>query len=52
MLAINPDDEVVSEGYYVGRKRNISKPVTKSDVSGNEYASFSSITRSSGLFPA
>ena len=38
-----PDDEVINEGYNVARKRNISKPVTKSDVSGNEYASFSSI---------
>ncbi len=37
------DDEVVDEGYNVTRKRNISKPVTRSDVSGNEYASFSSI---------
>jgi TonB-dependent SusC/RagA subfamily outer membrane receptor len=37
------DDEVVNEGYNVSRKRNMAKPVTKSDVSGNEYASFSSI---------
>ena len=37
------DDEVVNEGYSVSRKRNITKPVTKTDVSGNEYASFSSI---------
>jgi TonB-dependent SusC/RagA subfamily outer membrane receptor len=37
------DDEVVNEGYNVSRKRNITKPITKTDVSGNEYASFSSI---------
>ncbi|MCX6260913.1 MAG: TonB-dependent receptor plug domain-containing protein [Bacteroidia bacterium] len=37
------DDEVVNEGYNVSRKRNITNPVTKTDVSGNEYASFSSI---------
>lgn len=37
------DDEVVNEGYNVARKKNITKPITKSDVSGNEYASFSSI---------
>jgi TonB-dependent SusC/RagA subfamily outer membrane receptor len=47
-LQINPgkgvsDDEVVNEGYSVARKKNITKPVTKSDVTGNEYASFSSI---------
>jgi len=37
------NDEVIDEGYSVARKKNITKPVTKSDVSGNEYASFSSI---------
>jgi len=37
------DDEVINEGYGVSRKRNITKPVTKTDVSGNAYASFSSI---------
>ena len=37
------DDEVVNEGYNVSRKRNMTNPVTKTDVSGNEYASFSSI---------
>jgi TonB-dependent SusC/RagA subfamily outer membrane receptor len=40
---VTSDDEVVDEGYNVARKRNISKPVTRTDVSGNEYASFSSI---------
>jgi TonB-dependent SusC/RagA subfamily outer membrane receptor len=40
---VNSDDEVVDEGYNVTRRRNISKPVTRSDVSGSEYASFSSI---------
>ena len=37
------NDEVIDEGYSVARKKYITKPVTKSDVSGNEYASFSSI---------
>jgi TonB-dependent SusC/RagA subfamily outer membrane receptor len=37
------DKEIVNEGYNVARKKNISKPITKSDVSGNKYASFSSI---------
>lgn len=37
------NDEVIDEGYSVAREKNITKPVTKSDVSGNEYASFSSI---------
>lgn len=36
-------DDMVNEGYGVARKGNISKPVTKSDVSGKEYSSFSSI---------
>lgn len=40
---VGKDEEVVNEGYGVIKKSNISKPVTKSDVSGNEYASFSSI---------
>jgi TonB-dependent SusC/RagA subfamily outer membrane receptor len=40
---VSSDDEVVDEGYNVTRRRNISKPVTRSDVSGSEYASFSSI---------
>jgi TonB-dependent SusC/RagA subfamily outer membrane receptor len=35
--------EVINEGYGTAKKSNISKPVTQSDVSGNEYASFSSI---------
>ncbi len=35
--------EVVNEGYGTAKKSNISKPVSKSDVSGTEYASFSSI---------
>ncbi len=38
-----PDEEVIDIGYGVTKKRNISKPVTKSEVSGNKYASFSSI---------
>ncbi len=37
------DNEVVNEGYSVSRKKNITKPVTKTDVTGKEYASFSSI---------
>ncbi|MGB8490153.1 MAG: TonB-dependent receptor plug domain-containing protein [Bacteroidales bacterium] len=37
------DEKVIDEGYGSAKKSNISKPVTKSDVSGNEYASFSSI---------
>jgi TonB-dependent SusC/RagA subfamily outer membrane receptor len=36
-------DDVVNEGYGAVKKRNISKPVTKSDVSGKEYSSFSTI---------
>jgi TonB-dependent SusC/RagA subfamily outer membrane receptor len=36
-------DEVINQGYGVDKKRNISKPVTKSEVSGKEYSSFSSI---------
>jgi TonB-dependent SusC/RagA subfamily outer membrane receptor len=35
--------EVIDEGYGTAKKSNKSKPVTQSDVSGNEYASFSSI---------
>jgi TonB-dependent SusC/RagA subfamily outer membrane receptor len=35
--------EVVNEGYGNIKKGNLSKPVTKSDVSGTEYSSFSSI---------
>jgi TonB-dependent SusC/RagA subfamily outer membrane receptor len=37
------DGEVVGTGYDVSKKKDITKPVTKSDVSGKEYASFSSI---------
>ena len=37
------DKEVINEGYGTTKKGNISKPVTQSDVSGKEYASFSSI---------
>ena len=40
---VSTDNEIVNEGYGVARKKDITKPVTKSDVSGNEYASFSSI---------
>jgi TonB-dependent SusC/RagA subfamily outer membrane receptor len=36
-------EEVVNEGYGTAKKGNISKPVTRSDVSGREYSSFSSI---------
>ncbi|OFY65067.1 MAG: hypothetical protein A2Y71_15440 [Bacteroidetes bacterium RBG_13_42_15] len=36
-------EDVVNEGYGSARKGNLSKPVTKSDVSGSEYSSFSSI---------
>jgi TonB-dependent SusC/RagA subfamily outer membrane receptor len=42
-LNAGTDDEVVNEGYNVARKKDITKPVTKTDISGNEYASFSSI---------
>lgn len=37
------DENVVNQGYGAAKKRDITKPVTRSDVSGNEYASFSSI---------
>jgi TonB-dependent SusC/RagA subfamily outer membrane receptor len=37
------NDEVVTEGYNVAKKKNITNSITKSDVSGNGYASFSSI---------
>lgn len=37
------DEEVVNQGYGAAKRRDITKPVTKSDVSGNEYSSFSSI---------
>lgn len=37
------DGDVVGTGYDVSKKKDITKPVTKSDVSGKEYASFSSI---------
>jgi TonB-dependent SusC/RagA subfamily outer membrane receptor len=36
-------DVIVTEGYNAALKQNKTKPLTKSDVSGNEYASFSSI---------
>jgi TonB-dependent SusC/RagA subfamily outer membrane receptor len=36
-------EEVINEGFGTAKKGNISKPVSKSDVSGNEYSSFSSI---------
>lgn len=36
-------EEVVNEGYGSSKKGNLSTPVSKSDVSGSEYASFSSI---------
>jgi TonB-dependent SusC/RagA subfamily outer membrane receptor len=36
-------EDVVNAGYGTTRKGDISKPVTKSDVSGKEYSSFSSI---------
>jgi len=45
------DEEVINQGYGVTKKRNISKPVTKSEVSGNEYASFSSIYEVLGTVP-
>jgi len=37
------DENVVDQGYGVTKKRDITKPVTQSDVDGNEYTSFSSI---------
>ena len=36
-------DEVVNEGYSFAKKGSITKPVSKTDVSGKEYSSFSSI---------
>jgi len=36
-------EDVVNAGYGTARKGDLSKPVTKSDVSGKEYSSFSSI---------
>lgn len=42
-LGSTVSEDVVNEGYGTARKGNISKPVTKSDVSGREYSSFSSI---------
>jgi TonB-dependent SusC/RagA subfamily outer membrane receptor len=36
-------EDVVNTGYGTAKKGNVSKPVTKADVSGKEYSSFSSI---------
>lgn len=36
-------EEIVNAGYGSDKKGNISKPVTKRDVSGKEYSSFASI---------
>jgi TonB-dependent SusC/RagA subfamily outer membrane receptor len=36
-------EDVVNTGYGTSKKGSVSKPVTKSDVSGKEYSSFSSI---------
>ena len=36
-------EDVVNEGYGVAKKGSITKPVSKTDVSGREYSSFSSI---------
>jgi TonB-dependent SusC/RagA subfamily outer membrane receptor len=36
-------EEAVNDGYGNTKKGNLSKPITKSDVSGSEYSSFSSI---------
>jgi hypothetical protein len=36
-------EDVVNTVYGTSKKGNVSKPVTKSDVSGKEYSSFSSI---------
>ena len=36
-------EEVINDGYGATKKGNLSKPVSKSDVSGIEYSSFSSI---------
>lgn len=36
-------DDVVNEGYGFTKKGSITRPVSKTDVSGKEYSSFSSI---------
>lgn len=37
------EEEVIEEGYGVSRKRDLTKSVTKADVSGKEYITFNSI---------
>jgi TonB-dependent SusC/RagA subfamily outer membrane receptor len=37
------NEDLVNAGYGVTKKGNLTKPVTRSDVSGREYSSFSSI---------
>ncbi|MGI6322747.1 MAG: TonB-dependent receptor plug domain-containing protein [Bacteroidales bacterium] len=37
------EEEVIEGGYGVSRKKNLTKSVTKADVSGKEYITFNSI---------
>jgi len=37
------EEDVVDSGYDVVRKKNVTTPVTKSDVSGKQYTTFSTI---------
>ena len=37
------EEEVIEEGYGVSRKRDLTKSITKADVSGKEYITFNSI---------
>jgi TonB-dependent SusC/RagA subfamily outer membrane receptor len=41
--SMDSEQEVVNTGYGVSRKKNSTNPVSKSDVSGKEYTSFSDI---------
>jgi TonB-dependent starch-binding outer membrane protein SusC len=45
------NEEVVNDGYGNIKKGDLSKPVSKSDVSGKEYSSFSSIYEILGTIP-
>jgi TonB-dependent SusC/RagA subfamily outer membrane receptor len=38
-----PEEEVVDAGYSVSRKKDLTKPVSKADVSGKQYTTFTSI---------
>ncbi len=39
----DPEEDVVGTGYDVVRKKNVTTPVTRSDVSGKQYTTFSTI---------